>query len=104
MLARSAILGALLAAGIASTGAQGRPLITTLSADPSLVTGGDVLVEVAFGTYMPAGKLKVSVGGRDVTTVFQPAAERNTLVGLVTGLANGRNVIEAGAGATSATL
>jgi hypothetical protein len=56
MLARSAILGALLAPGIASTESQGRPIITTLSADSSLVTGGDVLVEVAFAAWMEAYK------------------------------------------------
>ena len=38
MLARSAVLGAMLAVAIASPGAQGRPIITTLSGDPSLVT------------------------------------------------------------------
>jgi hypothetical protein len=105
MLARSAILGALLAVAIASTGAQGRPTITALSTDASLVTGGDVLVKVAFGSGMTADNLKVSVAGRDVSNAFQPAAEPGSFIGLVTGLANGKNVIDAGTkSGTRATL
>jgi hypothetical protein len=106
MLARSAVLGALLAVAIASTGAQGRPAITALSTDASLVTGGDVLVKVAFGSAMSADNLNVSAGGRDVSKAFQPAGEPGAFIGLVTGLANGKNVIEAGtkSGASRATL
>jgi Tannase-like family of unknown function (DUF6351) len=106
MPARSAVLGALLAVAIASTGAQGRPSINALSTDASLVTGGDVLVKVAFGSGVTAGTLKVSVAGRDVSNAFQPAAEPGAFIGLVTGLANGTNVIEAGtkSGTPRATL
>ena len=90
---------------IASTGAQGRPSITALSTDASLVTGGDVLVKVAFGSGVTADSLKVSVAGRDVSNVFQPAAEPGSFIGLVTGLANGKNIIDAGTkSGTRATL
>ena len=106
MLARSAVLGALLAVAIAFTGAQGRPTITALSTDTSLVTGGDVLVKIAFGSAMSADSLRVSVAGRDVSNAFQPAAEPGAFIGLVTGLANGESVIEAAAksGTSRATL
>ena len=62
MLARSAVLGVLLAAAIATAGgrAQGRPTIAALSADPNLVTGGDVLVRIAFGSKAPAGSPHVA--------------------------------------------
>jgi Tannase-like family of unknown function (DUF6351) len=98
MLARSAVLGVLLAAAIATAGgrAQGRPTIAALSADPNLVTGGDVLVRIAFGSKAPAGSPHVTVAGRDVSRAFQPAAEPGVFVGLVTGLVNGKNLIEVG--------
>ncbi len=98
MLARSAVLGVLLAAAIATAGgrAQGRPTIAALSADPNLVTGGDVLVRIAFGSKAPAGSPHVALAGRDVSRAFQPAAEPGVFVGLVTGLVNGKNLIEVG--------
>jgi hypothetical protein len=96
------VVSALLAAAIGTAGAQGRPTITALSTDPSRVTGGDVLVKIAFGANVGRDTLKVSVGGLDVTKAFQPAAERGTFVGLVTGLANGTNVIEAGSASGTA--
>jgi hypothetical protein len=105
MLARSAVLGALLAAGLVGAGAQGRPTITVLSGDPQLITGGDALLQVAFGARVPADSLKVSVAGRDVSQAFKPAGEPGAFTGLVTGLANGRNVIDAAAAGTAhATL
>ena len=99
MLARFGALSALLAAAVLATaGAQGRPTITALSTDAHLVTGGDVLVRLAFGTRVPADRLEVSIAGRDISKAFQPADEPGTFIGLVTGLVDGRNVIEAAAG------
>jgi hypothetical protein len=104
MPARSAVLGVLLAATLAMLGgaldsararAQSRPIIAVLSADPSLVTGGDVLVGITFGSRVPAGGPHVTVGGRDVSQAFKPA-EPGVFVGLVTGLVNGKNLIELG--------
>jgi hypothetical protein len=89
-----AVVSALLAAAIGTAGAQGRPTISALSTDPSLVTGGDVLVKIAFGANVGLDTLEVSVAGRDVTKAFQPVGAPGTFVGLVTGLANGKNVIE----------
>ena len=91
----SALVGALLAAAIGTAGAQSPPTITALSTDASLVTGGDVLLKIAFGSRVSRDNLQVSVAGRDVSNAFQPAAEPGAFVGLVTGLANGKNVVEA---------
>ncbi len=69
--------------------------IKALSTDPSRVTGGDVLVEVALPAGTKAGALKVTASGRDVTSAFHAGAAPGVLMGLVTGLANGPNVIAA---------
>jgi hypothetical protein len=79
--------------GSAPAGSGGVTL-KALSTDPALVTGGDVLVQVT----VPAGTrpVKVTAAGRDVSGAFRPGEQPNTFVGLVTGLANGRNVLTAG--------
>jgi hypothetical protein len=66
--------------------------IKTLSTDPSRVTGGDVLVQISVPDAARAG-LNVMVNGRDVREVFQPAPEAHTMIGLVTGLVNGKNTL-----------
>ena len=77
--------------------------IKTLSVDADRVTGGDVLVQVLVPMGTPLASVKMNVRGRDVTSVLQSTAP-NTLTGLVTGLALGRNVltVEAGARTTPA--
>ncbi len=93
----SAVLAAMQPAR--STGA--RLGLRALSTDAALVTGGDVLVELTLPEA--AGPLRVSVSGRDVTAAFR-AAGSGRMLGAVTGLANGRNVLEAAAGTEHATL
>jgi hypothetical protein len=66
--------------------------ISTLSVDPSRVTGGDVLVQVAVPVGTPLASVKVTVAGRDVSGAFKNTAP-NTVVGLVTGLAVGPSTL-----------
>jgi hypothetical protein len=94
MLARFPAPGAVLALLVTAAAAQspGGPLtISALSTDASLVTGGDVLVRIA---PAPAG-LRVKAGTRDVTETFKRGPEPGTLIGLVTGLDNGKTTLEA---------
>jgi hypothetical protein len=72
-----------------------------VSTDPALVTGGDVLLEV---TAPDAAPIKVTVAGRDVTEAFKPAGVPGRRLGVVTGLAVGRTVVEASTGQSRATL
>jgi hypothetical protein len=104
--ALAVLIGGSLAAALVT--AQSRPsaplTITTLSTQPHLVTGGDVLVRIESGARLP-GDLKVSVAGRDLSAAFKPSAEPGVYIGLVSGLVEGRNQIEAAAGgATGASL
>ena len=80
-----AAVGALLLAAAAH--ASAKPAIRVLSSPPWAVTGGDAFVEVpAVG--------RVMVNGRPARAAFQPTTDRAGRLGLVTGLREGRNVIE----------
>jgi hypothetical protein len=68
--------------------------ISSLSNDPSLVSGGDVLVEVQLADPGDADDIVVELNGEDVTSAFALRAE-DRFVGLVTGLALGENTIAA---------
>ena len=69
--------------------------IRTVNNRADLVSGGDALVEVtAPAGTIRSGVLKVTRNGVDVTSAFTET-DQGTVVGLVTGLANGENVIEA---------
>jgi len=68
--------------------------IRTVSSRAALVSGGDALVEVSVPGGLPLENVRIAVDGRDVTSAFRPGLEDGTLLGVVTGLAVGRNTIE----------
>ncbi len=76
----------------------GRIEIKTLSTDPALVTGGDVLVQVTVPEEIPDHTVKIALGSRDMTDAFPASAVPHTRVGLVTGLVNGKNTLTVTAG------
>ncbi len=82
----------------------GEVVLSALSTDPALVTGGDVLLEVLVPEGTPRGDLRVSVDGRDVTAAFKPARTPDRFLGLVTGLANGQSTVLAEVGHLTTTL
>ena len=64
-----ALLGTVVTIGVATQDGQGRPLsLTALSTDAALVTGGNVLVQIALPSGAQPASLKVTAGGRDVTS------------------------------------
>jgi Tannase-like family of unknown function (DUF6351) len=67
--------------------------ITTLSARNDVVSGGDVLVRVDVNQSIALGNVRVELNGSDVTSSFR--GDGHGLMGLVTGLVNGVNVLEA---------
>ena len=81
------------------------PTIKTLSNRADMVSGGDALVEIVLPFGVATEALRVDVGGRDVTGKFavRPSAA-NRIVGLITGLANGNNVVTARAAGATSTL
>ncbi len=92
------LLGAAMMAGSVVAHATAGPLgfeITTLSNRADLVSGGDVLVEVQFPKHVDADKVAISLNRQDVTGAFKPSGP-NKLQGLVTGLVDGKNLLEAG--------
>src|SRR5688572_16742406 len=83
--------------------------IRTLSNRADLVSGGDALVEVRLAGGLKAHKVEMRLNGRNVSSQFHydPAGRR--LVGLLTGLVEGRNELVAeesgrGRGKPHATL
>lgn len=101
-------LVALLVAPVAPAAAKGRPgsfppagrlftfSVETVSSHPDAVTGGDALVAVRVPRSVAVRHTRVSRNGEDVTHLFSPdPTDRRRLVGLVDGLVDGRNEIEA---------
>jgi hypothetical protein len=97
----------------------GSPLftITTLSARSDMVSGGDVLVRIDVAAGVDAGSVRVERNGTDVTSAFRPVGPEGAgargmvpetgrhLLGLVTGLEVGDNVllVRSGTAPTQAT-
>ena len=68
--------------------------IRTVSTRADLVSGGDALVQIVLPAGADATGLTVQVGSRDVSSAFALRAD-GRITGLVTGLANGENVLVA---------
>jgi len=107
------VLGFAIACGIASAtlavfGAGATPdrvELTALSNDAALVSGGDVLLKVRLPQGLREEDVRVMAAGRDVTSAFHTGTD-HALIGLVTGLAVGRNTVTVStkARATEASL
>lgn len=69
--------------------------IRTLSNRADLVSGGDVLVEVQVPRFLDLDDAVISLNDLNITSVFKPSGA-HTLRGLVSGLDDGRNRLEAG--------
>jgi hypothetical protein len=98
LLACSVALTALAVAGPAwADDDRGRHgAIESLSAKPSFVTGGDVLVAIDVPRSVSLSRVEVELNGDDVTNAFSPSADDpRRLVGLVDGLLLGRNELSA---------
>jgi len=67
--------------------------IRTLSNAPSLVSGGDVVVEVRAARYAPLSDLVVRLNGVDVTGQMSADLANHRLTGLLNGLQQGKNTV-----------
>src|SRR3954469_8266912 len=68
--------------------------IRAVSSRADLVSGGDALIEVSLPRGIPLGNVRIAADGRDVTSAFRPGLEAGKLLGVVSGLAVGRNTVE----------
>ena len=78
--------------------------IESVSTRPYLVTGGDVLLRIVAGEDLDLSGVRVSANGQDVTGQFSPDVYGGSLIGLVGGLRNGDNEIQASVSGTTAAL
>ena len=69
--------------------------IVALSSPPYAVSGGTVLLRIDLPPNVPSNDLVISLNGQAVTSAFRSEAGQNSLLGLVTGLALGKNVLTA---------
>ena len=98
VLAVAALAAGVFLGGIAVAASnRGAPKLelVSLSAHPARVSGGDVLVQLNVPAGARVDQVVVSLNGRNVTTSFRPGPASGSLVGLVTGLAVGRNTLTA---------
>jgi hypothetical protein len=70
--------------------------VKVLSAQPDMVSGGSALVQITGPQEMP--KLSIWADGREVTNAFHVSPRTQTLIGLVDGLAAGKNRLEVKSG------
>ncbi len=82
-----------LAAWPSAQSADGEFEITTVSARPDFVSGGDVLVRVRVPRAVPLDESRVMLNGVDVTNAFHRDGAGHSLMGLVTGLVLGENAL-----------
>jgi len=80
--------------GEEDTGQSDEVRIHTLSSRPYLVSGGDALVQIDLSRHVTLDDLRVTLNGRDVTSVFHADSAARALKGLVDGMRLGRNLIQ----------
>lgn len=88
------LLVSLALAAQAAPPANNHLVITTLSTDAASVSGDDVLVKIDVPSTTSPSDIEVALNGAPVTSTFMPASG-NALVGLVSGLQPGANVLVA---------
>jgi hypothetical protein len=91
-LAVSFAIGVLCSTSVAAKQDKGYG-IEAISTHANLVSGGDVLLKITFKHDNQKHPLLITLNGRDVSSVFRPADDPDVLIGLVTGLALGKNVV-----------
>ncbi len=77
----------------ASGGPAGRFTVEVVSSAPDQVSGGDALVEVGVPAGVAPDDVHVELNGVDVTSSFELDAPAPLLVGLVTGIPEGRSTL-----------
>jgi hypothetical protein len=79
----------------AQTAGNGSIELRTLSTRPEVVSGGEVLVQIAAPRGVAINRLAVTLNGRDVRPAFRPGPQPQVLVGLLSGLTVGSSQLEA---------
>ena len=89
------LLAALLAPQVSSADKPDKLEIAALSSRPDTVSGGDVLVEVRLPRHVRLRDLEITLNRREITGAFRFDRDGHRLIGLVSELRLGRNVLRA---------
>jgi hypothetical protein len=114
---RSAVLACIAGAALAACGSGDHPppavvaapTVTLLSAKAEYAAGGSVLIDIgpppSSGAMPTPSTIVVTLNGNNVASAFSPdPANPGHLIGLVSGLKDGANVLSASAGGDTASL
>src|SRR5437868_1616651 len=85
------------ASGGSAVNPQPAPQIKTLSNRADMISGGDALVEIVLADGVKSDGLHVTLGTKDISSAFTKGAN-GRIIGLVTGLAEGPNIVAADLG------
>jgi len=96
--------GAWLLGALLSAQQTGPITITTLSARPEMVSGGDVLVRIDAPATTPLDQVRVKLNERDITAAFRADASTHSLTGLASRLQEGTNLLAAWSKSSSAMV
>src|SRR5258708_18681079 len=94
-LLASILLAAVLLGGAATYADPPRLSISSLSTKSRYVSGGDVVVRVDIPRGISTSDVQVFLNNADVTRVFLPDDAGHALIGLVSGLRDGQNMLTA---------
>ena len=75
--------------------------IDVLSNRPEMLSGGDALIQIRAERSLDLHRVRVTLNGADVTAAFRLDEASHALMGLVTGLNDGKNTLIAEAGGAS---
>lgn len=67
--------------------------IVSVSSMPDIVSGGNALVRIKLPSDVPSDDVIVILDSQNVTSAFRPEASGHSLLGLVSGLAVGKNIL-----------
>lgn len=84
-------------ATLAAGDADRVPGLKALSTEPHLVSGDNVLLAVEVPRETALEDVRVSLDGKNITALFRPDGPRHRLVGVVTDLQPGKNLLSANA-------
>jgi hypothetical protein len=78
--------------------------ITVVSSRGEMVSGGDALIRIALPSRLRPSGVVITRNGEDVSSMFRTEAGSRSLLGIVNGLASGRNLVKVSSGGSETSV